>query len=157
MSRYLLDADICSYIMKRSHPALLERIRAVPLSEQAVSIVTVAELMYGVKLSPKPRQVRETFDAFIRHLEVKDWTLDAAEHYADIRANLKVRGEMIGANDLMIAAHARSLDAVLVTNNVGEFGKVKKLKIENWTLTSGGRATGVTPSPTDRPPGGLMD
>ncbi|HUF82786.1 MAG TPA: PIN domain-containing protein [Burkholderiales bacterium] len=135
MSRYLLDTDTCSYIMKRSHPALLERIRAVPLSEQAVSIVTVAELMYGAKLSAKPRQAREAFDAFIRHLEVKDWTVDAAEHYADIRANLKLRGEMIGANDLMIAAHALSLDAVLITNNVREFGRVKKLKIENWTLS----------------------
>jgi tRNA(fMet)-specific endonuclease VapC len=124
-----------SYIMKRSHPALLERIRAVPLSEQAVSIVTAAELMYGAKLSTKPRQAREAFDAFIRHLEIKDWNLDAAEHYADIRANLKVRGEMIGANDLMIAAHARGLDAVLVTNDVGEFGRVKKLKIENWSLS----------------------
>jgi len=132
--RYLLDTDICSYIMKRSHPALLERIRAVPLSDQSVSAVTLAELLYGAKLSARPKQAREAFVAFIRHLEVLDWTADAAEHYAGIRADLKLRGEMIGANDLMIAAHARSLDATLVTNNVREFGRVRKLKIENWSI-----------------------
>lgn len=133
MARYLLDTDICSYIMKRSHPALLERIRSVPIADQAMSAVTAAELLYGVKLSAKQKQVREAFNAFVRHLEVLEWPAEAAEHYADIRADLKRRGEMIGANDLLIAAHARSLKAVLVTNNVREFGRVKGLKVENWT------------------------
>ena len=75
------------------------------------------------------------FANIVRHqngLAVLDWTQEAAEHYADIRANLKRRGEMIGANDLLIAAHARSAKAVLVTNNVREFGRVKGLKAENW-------------------------
>lgn len=133
MPRYLLDTDICSYIMKRSHPALLDRIRSVPIADQAVSVVTVAELLYGVKLSARPKQVRTAFDAFIRHLEVIDWSAEAAEHHADIRANLKLRGEMFGANDLLIAAHARSLKTVLVTNNVREFRRVKALKVENWS------------------------
>lgn len=133
MARYILDTDICSYIMKRSHPVLLERIRSVPLSDQAASVVTMAELLYGAKLSTKPKQARDAFNAFIRHLEIIEWSAEAAEHYADIRANLKRRGEMIGANDLLIAAHARSLDAVLVTNNVGEFCRVKGLKVENWS------------------------
>jgi len=134
MVRYILDTDICSYIMKRSHPALLERIRSVPLTDQAVSVVTVAELLYGVKLSARPKQVRAAFDAFIRHLEIIEWSAQAAEHYADIRANLKLRGEMTGANDLLIAAHARSLKVVLVTNNVREFRRVKGLKVENWSV-----------------------
>ncbi len=133
MARYLLDTDICSYIMKRSHPALLERIRGVPIADQALSAVTAAELLYGVKLSSKQKQAREAFHAFVRHLEVMEWPAEAAEHYADIRADLKRRGEMIGANDLLIAAHARSLKAILVTNNVREFGRVKGLKVENWT------------------------
>ncbi len=133
MAHYLLDTDTCSYIMKRSHPVLLERIRSVPISDQAVSAVTVAELLYGAKLSSKPKKARQAFDAFIRHLAIRDWTAEAAEHYADIRANLKLRGAMIGANDLLIAAHALSLDAVLVTNNVGEFGRVRGLKIANWS------------------------
>ena len=133
MARYLLDTDICSYIMKRSHPALLERIRSVPIADQALSVVTAAELLYGVKLSTRQKQAREGFKAFVRHLEVMEWPLEAAEHYADIRADLRRRGEMIGANDLLIAAHARSLKAVLVTNNVREFSRVKELKVENWT------------------------
>ncbi len=133
MARYILDTDICSYIMKRSHPVLLERIRSVPLSDQAVSVVTMAELLYGAKLSNKPKQARDAFNAFIRNLEVIEWSAEAAEHYADIRANLKRRGEMIGANDLLIAAHARSLKTVLVTNNLREFCRVKGLKVENWS------------------------
>lgn len=133
MARYMLDTDICSYIMKRSHPALLERIRSVPISDQAVSVVTVAELLYGVKLSARPKQARAAFNEFIRHLEVLHWSAEAAEHYADIRANLKLRGEMIGANDLLLAAHARGLKSVFVTNNVREFSRVKGLKVENWS------------------------
>jgi tRNA(fMet)-specific endonuclease VapC len=139
MPLYVLDTDICSYIMKRSHPALLERIRKVPLAEQATSVVTVAELLYGVRLSTKPRQTREAFEAFIRHLTILDWGKEAAEHYAEIRADLKKRGEMIGANDLLIAAHASSLGAVLVSNNEREFARVKGLRVENWTLPLQGR------------------
>ena len=133
MGLYLFDTDICSYIMKRSHPVLLERIRRVPLQEQAVSVVTVAELLYGARLSSDPKRARQAFDAFIRHLAVLDWTKEAAEHYADIRADLRQRGQMIGANDLLIAAHARSEGAVLVTNNVREFGRVRRLQVENWS------------------------
>ncbi|MCL4702880.1 MAG: PIN domain-containing protein [Burkholderiaceae bacterium] len=65
-------------------------------------------------------------------MAILDWDEEAADHYADIRADLRRRGEMIGANDLSIAAHARALDAVLVTNNVREFRRVRNLKLENW-------------------------
>lgn len=133
MAVYVLDTDTCSYIMKRSHPSLLEKIQSVPLSHQAISVVTMAELLYGAKLSSKPRVATEAAHAFIKYLTVLDWTQEAAEHYADIRADLKVRGEMIGSNDLLIAAHARSIKAVIVTNNVREFGRVKHLKVENWS------------------------
>jgi tRNA(fMet)-specific endonuclease VapC len=119
--------------MKRSHPVLLEKIQSVPLTNQAVSVVTMAELLYGAKLSTKPKIAMDAFHAFIKHLNVLDWTQEAAEHYADIRADLKRRGEMIGSNDLLIAAHARSLKAVIVTNNMREFGRVKNLKVENWS------------------------
>ena len=137
MPLYLLDTDTCSYIMKRSHPALLSKIQVVPLAHQAISIITLSELLYGVKLSSKPKQSREALDAFVLHLAVLDWSGEAAEHYADIRADLKKRGQPIGSNDLLIAAHARSLKATLVTNNVREFSKVKGLKVENWTGRSG--------------------
>jgi tRNA(fMet)-specific endonuclease VapC len=132
MAGYILDTDTCSYIMKRSHPKLLKKLQRVPIGALAVSVVTMAELLYGAKLSSKPKLAIEAYEAFIRHLAVLDWTQEAAEHYADIRADLKKRGEMIGANDLLIAAHARSVKSVLVTNNVREFGRVKGLKVENW-------------------------
>ena len=74
----------------------------------------------------------DAYDAFVRHLRVLDWTSGAAEHYAEIRAHLKRRGEMIGANDLLIAAHARSVDAVLVTNHVRTFGRVPGLQVDDW-------------------------
>lgn len=133
MAVYILDTDTCSYIMKRSHPVLLAKIQTVLLAEQAVSVVTMAELLYGAKLSTKPKTAMESFNDFIKHLAVLDWTQEAAEHYADLRADLKRRGEMIGSNDLLIAAHARSIKAVMVTNNVREFGRVKGLKVENWS------------------------
>jgi tRNA(fMet)-specific endonuclease VapC len=129
---YLLDTDTCSYVMKRSNAALLDRLCEVPIEEQAISVISVAELKFGVRLSSRPGQAAVAFEAFVRHLVVLDWGGDAADHYADIRADLRRRGEMIGANDLLIAAHARALDATLVTNNVREFRRVRKLKLENW-------------------------
>lgn len=130
---FVLDTDTCSYIMKRSSAPLLERIRIVSLDAQAVSIVTVAELLFGVRRSACVARSREAFDAFIPHLAVLDWDWSAAEHYAEIRADLKRLGSPIGSNDLMIAAHARSRDATLVTNNVREFERVPGLRVENWT------------------------
>lgn len=129
---FVLDTDTCSYIMKRSSAPLLKRIRAVSLDNQAVSIVTVGELLHGVQLSSRMNAAREAFDAFIRHPAILDWDFPAAEHYAEIRADLRRRGTPIGSNDLMIAAHARSIGATLVTNNVREFERVEGLRVANW-------------------------
>jgi tRNA(fMet)-specific endonuclease VapC len=128
----MLDTDTCAFILRRSSPALLQRIQRVPLQGQSISMVTLAELLYGVQVSSRKKANRAAVDALVRHLTVIDWSRDAAEHYADIRADLKKRGQLIGSNDLMIAAHARSLGAVVVTNNVKDFGRVKGLKVENW-------------------------
>lgn len=131
-SLYMLDTDTCAFILRRSSQALLDRIQMVPLEQQVMSMVTLAELLYGVQLSSRKKENRAAVDALTRHLSVLDWSRDAAEHYADIRADLKKKGQLIGANDLMIAAHARSLGASLVTNNVKDFRRVKGLKHENW-------------------------
>lgn len=133
MVLYLLDTDTCSYIMKRSHPRLLQKLRSVGVDCVGVSVVTEAELLYGLKLSSKPKLADAAFDAFIKHVRVFDWDREAAHHYAEIRAYLQKRGEMIGANDLMIAAHGRSLGATIVTNNEREFRRVRSLKVENWS------------------------
>jgi tRNA(fMet)-specific endonuclease VapC len=131
-SLYMLDTDTCAFVLRRSSAVLLDRIQSVPLMQQAISVVTYAELLYGVQVSSKKKANQEAVDALVRHLRVLEWSQDAAGHYAEIRADLKKKGSMIGANDLMIAAHARSLAAIVVTNNVKDFERVKGLKVENW-------------------------
>jgi tRNA(fMet)-specific endonuclease VapC len=133
MPRFMLDTDISSYVMKRSSAPVLDRLRETAVAEVCVSVITKAELLYGVELSPRPEKDRAALEAFLLHVETLEFQDMAAVHYAAIRANLKRRGQLIGANDLLIAAHARSLDLVLVTNNTAEFSRVTDLKLENWT------------------------
>jgi tRNA(fMet)-specific endonuclease VapC len=134
MARYMLDTDTCSYVMKRSNQTVVKRLRAVPVTEVCISVITKSELLYGVEVSPRRTQDETALQAFLPHVEVLEFPGDGAIHYAQIRADLKKRGQMIGANDLFIAAHARSLGLRLVTNNTAEFGRVKGLTLENWTL-----------------------
>ena len=132
MPRYMLDTDTCSYIIRQSSDALLKRLRNIPVSDVCISVITKAELLYGVEVSPRSAQDRMALNAFLKYLDVLDFTDEASFHYAQIRAQLKTVGRMIGANDLFIAAHAQSLGLTLVTNNTREFGRVSNLKCENW-------------------------
>ncbi len=133
MARYMLDTDTCSYIMKRSSEAVIKRLSSVPIADISISVITKSELLYGVEVSPRRTQDATALHAFLPHVAVLEFPDDAAAHYAQIRADLKKRGQMIGANDLFIAAHARSLGVRLVTNNIAEFNRVKGLTLENWT------------------------
>jgi len=135
MPRYMLDTDTCSYIMKRSNPAVLARLQQVPMNDLCISAITKAELLFGVEVSPRPQHDQASLAAFLPHLEVQDFPDKASPHYASIRADLQARGMMIGANNLFIAAHARSLGLTLVTNNTREFGRVPELVTENWTVS----------------------
>jgi tRNA(fMet)-specific endonuclease VapC len=132
MAEYMLDTDISSYIMKRSHGKVLRRLQKIPIAAVCISVITKSELLFGVEMSPRREQDHAALDEYLRHVEVLDFPEQAAPHYAQIRAALKARGTMIGANDLFIAAHARSLALMLVTNNTQEFGRVRDLRIENW-------------------------
>jgi len=134
MPRYMLDTDTCSYIMKRSNDAVLKRLQKVPVSDVCISVITKSELLFGVEVSPRRRQDESALSAFLQYVEVLDFPDAASLHYAKIRSSLKTLGTMIGANDLFIAAHARSLGVTLVTNNTREFGRVPKLNVENWVL-----------------------
>jgi tRNA(fMet)-specific endonuclease VapC len=136
MARYMLDTDVCSYIMKRSNDAVLKRLRKVPVNDVCISVITKSELLYGVELSPRRQQDEAALTAFLGYVEVLDFPDRASAHYATIRADLKKQGTMIGANDLFIAAHARCLDLTLVTNNTREFQRVRNLAIENWVSGS---------------------
>jgi tRNA(fMet)-specific endonuclease VapC len=130
----MLDTDTCSYIMKRSEPLVLKRLQSVPLTDVCMSVVTKAELLYGVELSPRRAQDTAALAAFLPYVEVLELGEDVAQHYAGMRAELKRRGAMIGANDLFIAAHARALGLTLVTNDTAEFERVNGLALENWAL-----------------------
>ena len=134
MRRYMLDTDICSYVMKRSNEALLKHLQKVPVSDVCVSVVTKSELLYGVEVSPRRQQDEAALNAFLSYVEVLDFPDQSAPHYAQIRSHLKKSGSMIGANDLFIAAHARSLRLTLVTHNTREFSRVPRLAIEDWTI-----------------------
>lgn len=130
----MLDTDICSYVMRRSSQTLIERLAAVAVADVCMSVVTKAELLFGVRVSPHPAKDDGALRGLLTYVEVLDFPEIAAEHYADIRAALKRRGELIGANDLFIAAHARCFGLTLITNNTQEFSRVEGLALENWAV-----------------------
>lgn len=132
MPRYMLDTDTCSYIMKRSNDRLIRRLQRVSVSDVCISVITKAELLYGVGVSTHKQQDQAALAAFLQYVEVLPFPDEASSQYAKIRADLKKRGMMIGANDLFIAAHACSLDLTLVTNNTREFKRIRDLALENW-------------------------
>jgi len=134
MPHYMLDTDICCYVMKRSNDLLLRRLKKVPVGDVCVSVIAKSELLYGVEVSPRRQQDETALNAFLSYIEVLEFPDKASSHYAQIRAHLKKLGTIIGGNDLFIAAHARSLGVTLVTHNTREFGRVPRLAVEDWTM-----------------------
>ena len=132
--RYLLDTNICIYIIKRKPPEVLERLTSLEPEEVGISSITVAELEYGVAKSSRPRQNRDALINFLAPLQILAFDDEAARHYGDIRVHLEKTGQPIGAMDLLIAAHARSRSLTLVTNNEREFSRVPGLVVEDWTV-----------------------
>jgi tRNA(fMet)-specific endonuclease VapC len=130
--RYLLDTNICIYVIKRRPPQVLVRFQRCALGDIGLSTVTLAELQYGVAKSAFPERNQQALDAFTLPLEVVPFDAAAALAYGPIRATLERQGTPIGAMDLLIAAHARSLGVTLVTNNPREFGRVEGLQMETW-------------------------
>ena len=129
---YLLDTDICSYVMKRSHPALIERVRSFAFRELSVSAVTVFELEFGARRSGRYDALMRVIHAFLDNVEVLPFDRAAAAEAGAIRADLHAAKATIGAYDLLIAGHARATGSILVTNNVREFSRVPALALENW-------------------------
>lgn len=132
---YLLDTDISSYIMKRFTPALVERVKTFAVRELKVSAVTVFELEFGILRSDRGDSLRRVVQAFLENVEILPWTAGAAVHAGAIRAELADLGKPIGAYDLQIAGHARSLGATLVTHNRKEFSRVSGLRWEDWAAS----------------------
>lgn len=129
--KYLVDTDICIYVINERPRKVLERFVRTEVGAIAVSSVTVGELAYGVGKSGSKRN-REALEAFLLPLEVVPFDFAAALAYGEVRANLESKGRPIGPLDTMIAAHAMTLGLTLVTNNLREFKRVPGLVVENW-------------------------
>lgn len=132
MIQYMLDTDICSYIIREKPIKVFERFETLEMNQLCISVITYAELIYGVEHSSSKKINRSIVDDFANHLNIIEWDKSAAEHYGKIRAFLQAGGNIIGAMDMMIAAHAVSQKTTLVTNNEKHFKRVPALNIENW-------------------------
>lgn len=129
---HLLDTNICIYIRRARPPAVKVRFARMAAGSLAMSVITWGELLYGARRSTDPVASRGKLDRVASEIPVLAMPADVADHYGDIRARLAERGELIGPNDLWIAAHARAAGLVLVTNNAREFRRIRGLKVENW-------------------------
>jgi len=131
---YMLDTNICSYIIRNKPQSIKSKLQEVEENHTiALSSIVVSELLYGATKKDSPKLMR-IVSAFIDNFIIYDYSKVSAQSYADIRTNLEKKGNIIGANDLLIASHALSLEAVLVTNNTREFERVEKLVLEDWSL-----------------------
>lgn len=130
--KYLLDTNICIYLIKQKPHNVLQKFQTHSVSEIGVSAIAVAELQYGAQKSQRPAQNQRALEQFLIPLLIVDFDYNAAVTYGYIRAILEAQGTPIGPLDLLIAAQAASLDLTLITNNTKEFSRVPHLKLENW-------------------------
>ncbi|MFQ3168745.1 MAG: tRNA(fMet)-specific endonuclease VapC [Limisphaerales bacterium] len=130
--RYLLDTNICIYLIKRSPPAVIRRFQKLRVGDMGVSAITFCELQFGVANSAKPKQNQLALMGFLAPLEVRDFPAAAGAVYGEVRAHLQRKGTPVGNYDLLIGAHALHEGLTLVTNNTREFKRIPNLKVENW-------------------------
>lgn len=129
---YFLDTNICIYLINQRPPSIVEKLMQFSPQELGISAIVVSELQYGVAKSTQSERNRQLLDAFLRPFQIVPYDAAAAEAYGLIRADLEKKGQPIGREDLLIAAHALSADLTLVTNNEAEFKSVPNLRVENW-------------------------
>lgn len=129
---YMLDTDTCSYAIKGTSPELIRHIKAHK-SSLCISSITLAELLFGVAKKNSER-LATAVSLFQQLVDVKPWTPEAAEKYADIRHDLETKGTPIGSMDMLIAASSLAEGACLITNNHAHFSRVKGLKLDNWLV-----------------------
>lgn len=132
MIQYMLDTNICIYIIKKKPMDVIERLKQRQISQVGISSITLSELEYGVAKSSKPEQNQIALAQFMAPIEILPYGDEAAQQYGKLRAFLERQGTPIGSLDLLISAHALSIGCILVTNNEKEFGRVPHLRIENW-------------------------
>lgn len=130
--RFLLDTNACVDYLTGRHPRVVTRIQASPPEDLCLSSVVAAELRYGADHSARRRTNHARIDTLLDEIECLDFDVRAAATYGRVRAGLEAVGTPIGPNDMLIAAHALSRGFTVVTDNGGEFTRVKGLKVENW-------------------------
>ena len=130
--RFLLDTNICIYIAKYNPPSVRERFQQYSANQLVMSVITLGELRFGAEKSHSKDRALAVINDLASMITIAELSEDVANHYGDIRASLQKSGQLIGNNDLWIAAHARSQDWTLVTNNEKEFLRVNGLRVENW-------------------------
>ena len=130
--RYLLDTDTASYSIRGSSSALDARLAKVAARDMAISVITRAELLFGLEKRGNPRGLARVVHAFLDRMTILPWDNAAADAFAKVRAQLERQGTPIGFADTLIGAHAVALKATLVTNNLKHFQNVTDLTLENW-------------------------
>ncbi len=138
MTRYLLDTNIASCIIKGNSVAVDRRLLKVAMAELAISAVTEGELRFGAARLPHATRLHSIVEDFLLRVAILPWDSDAAQQYGPLRAALERDGQPMGNLDVMIAAHALAVEAILVTSDRA-FGRIKRLKVEDWT--EGSRST----------------
>jgi len=135
MLRYMLDTDICSYLIRGGVPSLDAKVVKRPTASLCMSEVTRAELLFGVERKGRPAKLATLVGRFLQQVPSLPWDDDAALVYAQVRAGMERAGKLIGNLDMLIAAHALAAELVLVTNNEREFKRVPGLGVENWAIS----------------------
>jgi tRNA(fMet)-specific endonuclease VapC len=129
----MLDTDISSYIVKGGYGAVERHLEVVPSSDLCISVITRAELMYGLRLLPPRHHLHSAVHQYLKRMVMLPWEAEAADFHAEIKYQQKTSGTPIGEMDMLIAAHAIAADAVLVTNNTRHFKRIKlPLMLANW-------------------------
>ncbi len=132
MKNYLLDTNICIYLIKQRPPEVLARFQQIQMRQVHIPTIVLFELYYGIEKNNSQKRNLAALEKFITPFSVVDFTIDAAKKAAQIRSDLEKQGKPIGVYDLQIAACALSLNMTLLTNNTREFERIVGLKLENW-------------------------
>lgn len=130
--RYLIDTNICIYILNKRPAKILTRFKKISLGDIGISSISLAELQYGVSKSSFRESNQQRLNEFLVPFEILSFEKQATKYYGDIRTTLEKKGQLIGPLDMLIAAHALSESLILITNNSKEFNRISNLKVENW-------------------------
>ncbi len=144
--QYLLDTNTASYIIQDRIPAVTQRLLQIPVSLVAVSVITEAELRYGIARRPDATKLRVLVEQFLARTTVLPWDSGAAVQYASLRSLLERAGQPIGNLDLLVAAHALAANLILVTHDRA-FARIPHLQLEDWVEPPSPRAPGRCRSP----------